>query len=118
MDYLHDVLELLDLIIREMFRVPVFAIFMGGFVMAAALGVSRSYLSTYYKNKTGINLSDSIQMYRVEKAMELLGDPTIRTGDVGEMVGFTGKNTYLRQFKKYTGMTPKEYQTKTNGTPV
>ena len=39
MDYLHDVLELLDLIIREMFRVPVFAIFMGGFVMAAALGV-------------------------------------------------------------------------------
>lgn len=86
--------------------------------MAAALGVSRSYLSTYYKNKTGINLSDSIQMYRVEKAMELLGDPTIRTGDVGEMVGFTGKNTYLRQFKKYTGMTPKEYQTKTNGTPV
>ena len=39
MDYLHDVLELLDLIIREMFHVPVFAIFMGGFVMAAALGV-------------------------------------------------------------------------------
>ena len=39
MDYVTDVLDLLDLIIREMFRVPVFAIFMGGFVMAAALGV-------------------------------------------------------------------------------
>lgn len=39
MDYVTDVLELLDLIIREMFRVPVFAIFMGGFVTAAALGV-------------------------------------------------------------------------------
>ena len=38
MEYLHSVLELLDLIIREMFCVPVFAIFMGGFVMAAALG--------------------------------------------------------------------------------
>ena len=37
MDYLHDVLELLDLIIREMFRVPVFAIFMGGFVMFGIL---------------------------------------------------------------------------------
>lgn len=80
--------------------------------MAEALGVSRSYLSTYYKNKTGVNLSDSIQMYRVEKATELLKDPDIRTGDVGEMVGFTAKNTFLRQFKKYTGMTPKEYQTK------
>ena len=39
MDYVTDVLDLLDLIIREMFRVPVFAIFMGGFVMAAVLGV-------------------------------------------------------------------------------
>ena len=39
MDYVTDVLDLLDLIIREMFRVPVFAVFMGGFVMAAALGV-------------------------------------------------------------------------------
>ena len=39
MDYVTDVLDLLDLIIREMFRVPVFAIFMGGFVMATALGV-------------------------------------------------------------------------------
>jgi len=81
--------------------------------MAETLGVSRSYLSTYYKNKTGVNLSDSIQTYRVEKAMELLKDPDIRTSDVGKMVGFTAKNTFLRQFKKYTGMTPKEYQTKT-----
>ena len=39
MDYVTDVLDLLDLIIREMFRVPVFVIFMGGFVMAAALGI-------------------------------------------------------------------------------
>ena len=39
MDYVTDVLDLLDLVIREMFRVPVFAIFIGGFVMAAVLGV-------------------------------------------------------------------------------
>lgn len=38
MDYLHDVLSILDLIIREMLRVPIFAIFLAGFVMAAALG--------------------------------------------------------------------------------
>ena len=38
MDYLHDVLSLLDLIIRELFKVPIFATFLGGFVMAAALG--------------------------------------------------------------------------------
>lgn len=39
MDYLHDVLSLLDLIIREMLGVPIFAVFLGGFVMAAVLGL-------------------------------------------------------------------------------
>ncbi len=80
--------------------------------MAEALWVSRSYLSTYYKSKTGNNLSDSIQLYRVQKALELLKDPSVKVGQVGAMVGIPSSNTFLRQFKKYTGMTPKEYRLK------
>lgn len=78
--------------------------------MAADLWVSRSYLSSYYKNKTGKNLSDSIQQYRIQKAEELLKDPEVKIGDIGPMVGISSNNTFLRQFKKYTGMTPKEYR--------
>lgn len=80
--------------------------------LAEALHVSRSYLSTYYKSKTGINLSESIQIYRMQKAVELLQDPQIRVGDVGAMVGIPSSNTFLRWFKKYTGMTPNEYRNK------
>lgn len=80
--------------------------------MAAALHVSRSYLSTYYKSKTGINLNESIQIFRMQKAVELLQDPSIRTGDVGALVGIPSSNTFLRWFKKYTGMTPNEYRNK------
>lgn len=80
--------------------------------LANALWVSRSYLSSYYKSKTGMNLSDSIQMFRIQKAVELLKDPTVRIGDIGPMVGIPSTNTFLRQFKKYTGMTPKEFRQK------
>lgn len=80
--------------------------------MASALHVSRSYLSTYYKSKTGINLSESIQIFRMQKAVELLQDKDIRTGDVGALVGIPSNNTFLRWFKKYTGMTPNEYRNK------
>lgn len=80
--------------------------------MASDLWVSRSYLSSYYKNKTGMNLSNSIQMFRIQKAVELLKDPNIKIGDVGPMVGMPSSNTFLRQFRKYTGMTPKEYRQK------
>ena len=82
--------------------------------MAAALHVSRSYLSTYYKSKTGINLSESIQIFRMQKAVELLQDPGIRIGDIGPMVGISSSNTFLRWFKKYTGMTPNDYRSKLN----
>ncbi len=80
--------------------------------MAKALWVSRSYLSSYYKSKTGMNLSDSIQLFRIQKAVELLKNPGVRIGDIGPMVGIPSTNTFLRQFKKYTGMTPKEYRQK------
>lgn len=39
MDYLYGVLSLLDLTIRAILSVPIFAVFMGGFVMAAMLGL-------------------------------------------------------------------------------
>ncbi len=80
--------------------------------MAAALWVSRSYLSSYYKNKTGMNLSESIQLFRIQKAVELLKDPDITIGEIGTMVGMPSSNTFLRHFRKYTGMTPKEYRLK------
>lgn len=83
--------------------------------MANALWVSRSYLSSYYKNKTGMNLSDSIQMYRIQKAVELLKDPEVKISELGSLVGIPSPNTFLRQFKKYTGMTPKEYRKQSSG---
>ena len=36
--------------------------------IADTLHVNRSYLSRYYKNKTGVNLFDEILIKRVEKA--------------------------------------------------
>ena len=38
--------------------------------------------------------------------MELVADPKLRIGDIGALVGINNVNTFLRQFKKYTGMTP------------
>lgn len=78
--------------------------------LAESLHLSKSYLSTYYKGKTGGNLSDSIQFFRIQQAILLLQDKNLRIGEIGKLVGISNSNTFLRQFKKYTGMTPKEYR--------
>ena len=51
--------------------------------LSEALHLSKTYLSTYYKSKTGANLSDRIQCFRIQKAVELLADPKLRIGDIG-----------------------------------
>lgn len=78
--------------------------------LADTLHLSKNYLSTYFKGKTGTNLSDHIQFYRVQKAIDLLRNPDHKIGDICGMVGIGNINTFLRQFKKYTGMTPKKYR--------
>ena len=60
----------------------------------------KAHLSTYYKSKTGANLSDRIQFFRIQKAVELLADPKLRIGDIGALVGINNVNTFLRQFEK------------------
>lgn len=78
--------------------------------MADALNISRSYLSSYYKAKTGNNLSDSIQYFRIQMAMGFIKNPNIKISEIGAMVGIYNVNTFTRQFRKYTGMSPKEYR--------
>lgn len=78
--------------------------------LADSLHRSKNYLSGYFKKKTGTSLSTHIQNYRIQKALDLLRDPSLKIQDISTMVGIGNINTFLRQFKRYTGMTPSEYR--------
>ena len=74
-------------------------------------GMTASYLSKMFLNQTGTKLLDYINIYRVEKAKELLSDcPTLTVERIGEMVGFSVNRTFLRTFKKYEGTSPGAYR--------
>lgn len=79
-------------------------------LLAEKLGMTREYVSWYYKNRSGCNISDYIRIYRIEKAMELLESSNMQVKDIAEKVGFGNVNTFIRSFKQTTGKTPKEYR--------
>lgn len=72
------------------------------------------YLAKMYKKKTGKNLKDYINEYRIEQARNLLNNPQMKVSDVAEEVGFDNYSYFSTLFKKYMGMTPNEYKKSRN----
>ncbi|NOU66406.1 helix-turn-helix domain-containing protein [Paenibacillus sp. LMG 31461] len=79
-------------------------------VLADKLKMSSSYLSTYFKAKTGKNIVDYINETRIDKATGLLADNQMKIHAVSKAVGYQNVASFNRMFKKYTGVTPSEYR--------
>jgi len=72
--------------------------------------LSRSYVSTLFKDSTGQNFKDYLNMYRVEIAKEnLRNDPKMLIKDLTKLVGYNSANSFIRIFNKYEGMTPGQF---------
>ena len=72
----------------------------------------RSRLSTDFKKETGINLSDFIMSQKIAEAKKLLRYSGKPISAVTLYLGFSSQSHFTRTFKKYTGLTPKEYREK------
>ena len=79
-------------------------------LFAEKLKLTGAYISSYFKEKMNVNLSDYVNNYRIEKAVELAKNPQNKNRDIAVMVGLPNINTFIRLFKKYTGYTPGEYR--------
>ncbi|WP_308639614.1 helix-turn-helix domain-containing protein [Paenibacillus silvisoli] len=79
-------------------------------MLSDKLGITASYLSTYFKAKTGMNFIDYINNYRIELAKSLLCAADMRIQDVASQVGYHNINSFNRMFKKISGVTPSEFR--------
>ncbi|NMB95470.1 MAG: helix-turn-helix transcriptional regulator [Clostridiaceae bacterium] len=79
------------------------------------LNLSTAYISSYFKTKTGINLTDYINNYRIKKSIELIENSQLKVKDIALRVGFSNSNTFIRLFKKFSGFTPQEYRRSKTG---
>lgn len=73
------------------------------------LAISTSYFSTIFKNYTGETFIEALTKKRMIKSMELLANTSMKIYEIAESVGFSDPHYFAITFKKYTGITPKEY---------
>lgn len=86
--------------------------------IAAAVGVSESYLSKILRQEVGLSLWECLTRLRVQIAKELLSATTDSITEVAGQVGFEDPAYFSRVFSKYSGQSPQAYrkQAKTNQT--
>lgn len=72
--------------------------------------VSQWHLSKLLNRYTEKSFYDILNAIRIRKAKELLADPSLKIGDIGEMVGYADTAHFARTFKKLEGMSANEYR--------
>ena len=74
-------------------------------ITALHFGITPSYLSSLFKEQTGLNLLEYINHIRVEQVKKLL-EEDYSLVEICDKTGFRSSGALIRVFKKETGVTP------------
>ncbi len=74
--------------------------------------VSQWHLSKLLNRYAGKGFNDILNTLRIEEARRLLADPSLKIGDIGEMVGYADPAYFAKVFKKLTDMSANEYRSR------
>lgn len=72
--------------------------------------ISPYYLSRLFKQVTGFNLVEYLNLVRIREAEKLLQNSDMKIIEVSQMVGFQNVTHFGRVFKKITSLTPSAYR--------
>lgn len=73
---------------------------------AELIDVHPNYLSTIFKDYTGMSFRDYLRQERIQKAVHLIRDTDLKLYEIAERVGYQDPAHFSRAFKQVTGETP------------
>ncbi|WP_163578923.1 response regulator transcription factor [Gracilibacillus saliphilus] len=79
-------------------------------VIAELFSYNRSYLGKKFKKQTGYYFHQYLDIVRMEKAKYFLVERELKVYEVSEKVGYSNNDYFYKKFKRYAGVSPKEYQ--------
>jgi AraC-like DNA-binding protein len=77
---------------------------------AGLLNMSNGHFSRTFKEEVGEKYVEYIAKYRLKKAKQFLLETDMRIDDIAEKIGYWGRNSFIRTFRKYEGITPAKYR--------
>ncbi len=80
--------------------------------LAALGGLNEQYYIRFFKSVIGLPPLDYINRYRVQRAQELMQSTDRRIYEIAEDCGFHNIGNFIKIFRSFTGMSPREYKKK------
>ena len=74
--------------------------------------LSRSYLCTLFRQKTGGTINDYILRVRIEKSIELMANRELSIKEIMKQCGFESQSYYTKTFHRLIGVNPGQYRNK------
>ncbi|GAB1156186.1 helix-turn-helix domain-containing protein [Paenibacillus illinoisensis] len=68
------------------------------------------YLSRVFKKEAGVNFTEYLAEYRMEKAKTWLQTTNLKISEIAEKLNYTNPTAFIRTFRKITGTTPGKYR--------
>lgn len=68
------------------------------------------YLSRVFKKEAGVNFTEYLAEYRMEKAKTWLQTTDLKISEIAEKLNYTNPTAFIRTFRKITGTTPGKYR--------
>ncbi|MGG1555408.1 response regulator transcription factor [Paenibacillus ferrarius] len=78
--------------------------------VAQHLYLNASYLSRYFKLETGMNFTDYMHRYKMKLACRMLKSKQENIEIISLKLGYTDRTYFSKIFKKYVGISPKDYR--------
>lgn len=78
--------------------------------VARHVHLNPDYFSTIFKQSCGSSFKEYLNMVRIEESKRLLANTDYSVVDIAVATGFMDQSYFSKVFKKYTGLTPKQYR--------
>lgn len=79
-------------------------------LLCQRMAFSRSYLERLFEEEMGCGIKQYFMQMKMERAKELISERHYNFTEISAMLGLNSIHYFSRTFKKFTGMTPTQYQ--------
>lgn len=84
--------------------------------VAYEFNFSKEYLARYFKKRMGMSMQEYINYLRISNAKQLLCNSDLNIKEIAHELGFIDEKYFLKLFKKYENLTPKQFRNAYNMT--